>query len=139
MPLSGGMNGDPAERHAEAHHRPDVPNHQRRSTTSMAETEHTPDWASILADDLIVDAYRCEPFCERRAIIAGKLRALVAQAVTDCDGDDPIDLRRAKWIEITIGSDRRQVWVNAERGNVFRCYNVGELVIRDNSATETLT
>jgi hypothetical protein len=41
----------------------------------------------------------------------------------------PVDLSKPKFVEIKIAGDR--VWVNTERGMMFRAYRVSKIVVTD--------
>jgi hypothetical protein len=41
----------------------------------------------------------------------------------------PVDLSKAQYVEIKITKDA--VWVNTERGLMFRAYRVGKIVVTD--------
>jgi len=44
--------------------------------------------------------------------------------------DEPVDLSRAEYVEITITRDR--VYVHTDRGLMFRAHRVGKIVVKDN-------
>ena len=52
-----------------------------------------------------------------------------------------VDIIRSDVVEITINADGTRMWIDTEKGNVCRIYNIGKLVLRDmrNDAKDTST
>ena len=42
-----------------------------------------------------------------------------------------IDIIQSDVVEITINTDGTRMWIDTEKGNVCRIYNIGRLVLRD--------